>query len=652
MSTIGSSTIAVTLTAAHRNVTITGTVDAYGAAGTYVSDTGTLPESDKFDAAIFGPAGATAFTIVNDGDITSNGTSAYGAGILLGSAGTITNAGTITAADGIAVFGTAKGADIINTKLINATIGFGVYLHAAGTVQNQGELIAGTLGIALGNGGKVTNSGTIKTTSQYGDGIVVAGGKADYIHNTGLIEAGRFGQAAGILLAGTGLVVNAGTIEGSGGISLRAAGTARNTGEILAGEGFGIALYAGGTVTDSGYLGAATGIFIAGGAGDVTAAGTIRAEGGIFLTDGGAVTSSASIVAIDGINLTGGLAKNSGLIKVSDNGVITQQYAATLDNTGTILAGNEGARFTAGGTIINAGLISATAYGVVLTNGGTLFDTGTIEGGSGAVYFVANASNRLIISPTATFIGTVELNGGALNFAADGKKIGTFAPEDLQILNAGSITIDTGAIWEISGTFTNGTAGILINDGTLKEGANDLIAFNGPIEGTGLIELGKNPLTVASTVAATQKLEFNGTGESLVVGDAAAFHGKIEKFAAGDTIDLIGIPLGSITGTHFAGGILTIDEAGHTIKLSFVSPASFGSDVFVLTADGQGTAITLETPAMSILGPTALPEASAPFRPGHFGAAYVRDPASVGWGPPSHPTSFEPIGPYTSNIGR
>jgi hypothetical protein len=608
MSTIGNSTTVVTLTPSERTATITGAITAYGSIGVYKIATAGQPENHVIDAALFAPSGATAFTIVNNGRITSNGTSAYGTGIVLGHAGTITNAGTITAADGIAIFGSATGAAVTNTKLIDSTIGFGIYLQGNGQVQNKGQLFAGTLGIALAAGGKVINTGTIKTASDYGDGILVTGGKADYIHNTGTITAGRFGQATAILLTGPGKVVNAGTIQGDYGIHLIAAGTAVNTGKIFAGEGMGIELSGGGTVIESGYLRAATGIFVAGAAGHVTAAGTINAEGGIFLTDGGFVTTSASIVANDGINLTGGLAKNSGVISASFDGVVTQADVATLDNTGTILANNEGVRLVAGGTIINAGTISATSYGVVITSGGTLIDTGTIEGGSGAIYFESFANSRLILSPTASIIGSAQLNGAALEFAADGATIGTFAPENLQFINAGSITIDTGAIWDLAGTFTNGTAGILLNNGTVKEGPTDLISINGPVQGTGLIELGKKPLTVESTVAASQKLEFTGTGETLLLGDPQDFHAKIESFALGDTISLIDIPKTSITSTHFAAGILTLSEKTGAITITFATPATFGSDIFVLTTAGANTAITLKKPSMSIQSPTTPPD--------------------------------------------
>jgi hypothetical protein len=103
---------------------------------------------------------------------------------------------------------------------------------------------------------------------------------------------------------------------------------------------------------------------------------------------------------------------------------------------------------------------------------------------------------------------------------------------------------------------------------------------------------------VKSTVAATQKLEFTGTGETLAVGDAQHFEAKIEKFKLGDTIDLTGVARGAITGTHFAKGVLTLDEAAGSLTLTFASPDSFGKDVFVLTAEGAGTAITLAKPAL------------------------------------------------------
>jgi filamentous hemagglutinin len=618
MSTIGNSSAVVTLTSAQRNVTVTGAVNAFGSVGAYVIDTGALRESHTFDAAIFGPAGGTGFTIVNDGHITSTGTNLYGAGIVLGHAGTITNAGTITAVDGIAIFGTAAGAKVINSELIDASLGFGVYLQGNGQVQNKGALIAGTLGVALGDGGKVINSGTIETGKDYGNAIVIAGGHG-YVHNTGLITAGRFGQSTGIFVAGIGEVVNAGTVNGSYGIRLGGPGTVTNTGKIFGGEGGAIELAQGGTVNDSGYLAGASGIRVDSGVGHVQAAGTIHGEDGIYLAGGGTVTSSASIIANIGIYVRGGLVNNTGLIEASFVGI--GLIAGSLQNSGHILSGGTGVELSVGGTVNNAGTISGSSVGVLVTTGGTVIDTGVIDGGQYAVSFASNAGDRLVISPTARFGGTVQLGGGALEFAAGGTIIGTFAPGSQQILNAGSITIDTGAIWDIAGTFTNGSDGVVVNNGTIKEGAGDLITINGPIMGTGLIELGKKPLTVESTVAAGQKLKFTGTGEVLVLGDAPAFHGKIEDFALGETIGVLGISRGSITGTHFAGGVLTLEGAGHTVALTFASPATFGSDVFVLTANGAGTDITLKKPAMSILTPTVLPDSGVAFEVGVAGGA-------------------------------
>ncbi len=253
-----------------------------------------------------------------------------------------------------------------------------------------------------------------------------------------------------------------------------------------------------------------------------------------------------------------------------------------------------------GGVIDNTGTVYGAAIGIDVSQGGTIIDSGAIASGYRyAIFFYPGcaAESRLILSPTAHFTGTVQLNGGALNLAADGKKIGTFAPENLQILNAGSITIDSGAIWDIAGTFTNGSTGVLVNDGTIKESAHDLIDFNGPITGTGVIELSKETLTFNGAVASAQKISFSGTGEDLALGDAAKFAAKIEQFALGDTIDLTSIALSAITATHFASGVLTLDEGAIKLEFTFDNPSTFGSDSFKLSSAGAGTAITLAAAA-------------------------------------------------------
>ena len=100
MAIIGDSDTVVTLTAAERNVTLDGTIDAYGAIGVYRFEIGGIVVRETVAAAVVGPGGEH-FTIDNTGTVESAGTTAFDAGIVLGAAGSIVNGGEIYAGTGI-----------------------------------------------------------------------------------------------------------------------------------------------------------------------------------------------------------------------------------------------------------------------------------------------------------------------------------------------------------------------------------------------------------------------------------------------------------------------------------------------------------------------------------------------------------------------
>jgi hypothetical protein len=109
MATIGSATQTVTLSPSKPDVTLTGTIDAYGPAGAYISS----PAA----AAVFG-AEPGKFTFTNAGTIISAGTGggALAEGILFGGPGTVFNAGLIEAAGGIGMFSLGKGGLVDNAS--------------------------------------------------------------------------------------------------------------------------------------------------------------------------------------------------------------------------------------------------------------------------------------------------------------------------------------------------------------------------------------------------------------------------------------------------------------------------------------------------------------------------------------------------------
>lgn len=228
----------------------------------------------------------------------------------------------------------------------------------------------------------------------------------------------------------------------------------------------------GGTITGQGFPGAvfsSNGILINGG---LVQANTTGAWGaGISVTNqtGGTISGSNEGVLLD----TNSFVTNAagGLITSGTSGIRSSGDVATIDNSGAITGQKYGISSAATGnvpgiTIINSasGAISGGTNGVDITGPGTLITSGTISGAAKAVAFHAGAPGRLAVSPGAVFSGM--LDGGnpigngtvtTLELTA-GSGPGTITGLGSTVINFGSIVIDGGADWLISGTPT-GLAG-------------------------------------------------------------------------------------------------------------------------------------------------------------------------------------------------
>jgi len=579
-------------------------------AGT-VSNSGTISGGTgiAMDGASYSTSGVKllAASIINSGLITGT----YG--IDFAGLGGIDNTGTIKAVDiGVDVYTTVK--QVLNTGLIEATGGLFVYagvtqtpagivLRAAGTITNTST---GTISAASGNGlsvqygGLVLNEGVI---SGYRQGIDAGYGAAATIINSGTVIATGVtfpsGQGIpeychGVELKDGGRLTNTstGTIIGQVGIEALATAIIDNAGHVTAVSHAGIVLAKSGTVSNAK-------------TGTITADGT--AGTGIALNAGGAAYNYGVIKSTGyGIYLgKTGAVYNGGGITAATAGIYAGSAASVYNYAAGIIHAATGIYLATGGVIDNAGLISASGTGIILAAGGTVTDSGTITGKGGAIAFNAadSASNLLILSAAAVTTGTVNGGDGRLELIADGTKAGTLAFS--QFADFDSVTIGAKAIWDIAGKVTTGAGLTLVNDGTIRESATDLITIAGGLTGTGTVDLSKKRFALDGTVAAGQTIAFSGTGETLALGDVSAFSAKLDSFATGDTIDLTGVPRSAITGDKFAAGILTLSESKGSLTLTFASPATFANETFTLFKDGAGTGITLASTA-------AIPAAAPP----------------------------------------
>ncbi len=624
--------------------TISGGSDAiyvqYRAAGT-VTNAGSIHA-----------AGGAGVDLGGGGSVTNNAGDAISGsqfGVFIGkNTGTVTNAGLIagTASDGIVL---AAGGSVINYSggtIKGGTNGVYVKYRATGTVTNAGTIIAGNgAAVDLADGGTVSNAPSASISGQiFG---VFVGGAPGTVSNNGAITGIAYD---GVLLANGGTVTNAtgATIVGGTNavyVKYRGPGAVTNSGSIIAYNGAGVDLSGGGGVTNTAngrISGNAIGVFITGTPGSIANYGTISGTGndGIVLGAGGTVINATGATIFGGSNgvyaktRAAGNVTNRGSISGGDAGIdlaqggsiinsaagsisgtsfgVFSSDATSVNNDGSIVSTNNIAiDLCAGGSVANTGLVSAAGFGVAVYGAaGTVTNSGTISGGVNAVRFFAPGSNRLVVEPTAVFIGsvaagsgpsanTLELAGGIGTISGLSAGAGTVTEpgQSWSFSGFGALSFSADADWMVSGA---NSADMISNDGTLR--VMGTLAVTGGIDpsGTGFFGLGAGSTLDVAAALGTPQIAFIGPS-SLIV-DAAASFGTgqgtpsytgplLENFGAGDTIDLKDFATAGISWNYDATrGVLEMTNATETIDLRF-QVSSLGSGTFHIETDGSSGAL-------------------------------------------------------------
>ena len=384
----------------------------------------------------------------------------------------------------------------------------------------------------------VTTGVTLASGGTYGNPVTVASG----------VEVS--GNPA-ISIKAPWTVVNDGMVSGSTlGILVSAAGTGyiqawitNDAGATIVATGHGIGIGDGSgpiAIDNAGYIGSYKGVVLTGGSVTNEATGTIAGAGfGITgyraaatITNAGTITGDLN----DGIrlaNYTGSgpsVIDNTGTIGSRyNNGVYITQSYATVENAGTI-----GSHYTDGvkiraisASVDNSGSIYGGTNGVYLSGVDvTLENSGTISGGHGAVYLEASGTNRLIVDAGAAFDGVVVAQATAANTLELSAARGAGAIQGFgsQYQGFQTVTIDSGATWDIAGT---------------------VAGFNG------------------TTIAGF------GSHDRLDLTDLT--------FDAGDTVTL-----------DSGSDLLTIKDAGGTVLATVQLDGSVSGDLFKLVSDGNG----------------------------------------------------------------
>ena len=458
----------------------------------------------------------------------------------------MTNAALVVGGTGgVAISGDAG--TVINAGLISASSGVGVYLGAGGYAANTSDStvpeIVGVLGgiRVAGDFGTVVNDGLITSTSVAA--ITMAAG--GYVSNatTGTISA----DTGGIFITGqAGTAINGGTIAAAAadGLYFGAGGYAGNMGG-----------------TNPGVIsGADDGVRIAGAEGEVVNFGAITGMNGAGIAlDSGSVTNGPD-ATLDGgadglvVSLGGGYLLNDGDISGTNaSGVLLRAGGAVTNQTDGVISGGGGGLYIYSdqGTVFNAGLIEGNddgSTGVYLGGGGSVTNAagGTITGVTGIA--LANAA------------GTVTNDGGIYGALA-GIHLGA----------GGSVTNSAdGVITGGFGIALSGAAGTVVNQGTIAgEGTGALT-----VPGFGAVAYGGIVLLSGGVVTNTTDGEisgeiggvvFYGTGSLNNAGEITggtgpgvrlAAGGKIVNGVDGDISGTVGVTL-SAGGTLSTGGTIT-----------------------------------------------------------------------------------------------
>ncbi len=230
------------------------------------------------------------------------------------------------------------------------------------------------------------------------------------------------------------------------------------------------------------------------------------------------------------------------------------------------------------------GYVGVAVHSGTVTNAGTIASS---QGAAGVAVKFGSGANRLIIDPGAKFVGIVE--GGLVGTDAielAGTTAGTFNGLGTNFINFGTVQIDPGARWSLTGNNTIASGGIFAVAGSLGitgSVTNDASFFivGGTIGLASFADVGSgSTFTFAPLPLADPTLILGGAGGGTSVTTT------IHQFTGGDTIDLPALSFHADATAIVSGNTLVAVSNGATVDLA-VSGLTDGQS-FATAHDGDG----------------------------------------------------------------
>ncbi len=561
-----------------------------GIASATLTNAGTMTGTAGPAILTDGDAGNTSLSVIN----LAGGTIAG----MQGQITQLTNAGTVSAAGGIAFASRVGRAVVTNTGTIATPGGTAISVDGA-LVLNNGGTITGAVVSRASSG----QNSTIDTLFGTIDGNLTLGAGDDTI--LARLDGGRL--VTGIT----------GAIDGGAGIDTLSVSILDDAtlGAVALPTGFerlGLITTANRTVTLGSTFGAPGGLLQISGGGTVINDGVLRGNASI-VSDTFVGNGSVAFVNAQTIDATGGDAAsyavtlnwarafgNSGTVTSAVNGVSVT--SGSFDNSGAITATGTAVNF-AGGRFTNDGAITSTAgIGASLASGGTATNNGTITGVASGVRLFGNLANSGTIAGTEA--GVILGSGGTLDNRAGARVRGDIVPQvqsfftvtNAAVVNAG--TIDGNVRFDGSSGFSYANnryfavvGGVLNGNLTLGSG-NTLVtelANDGPGTFAG----------ITGTVTATDAtLVYRVRGNASIAGTAATGFSSVGYDLYDDaalTLTGANVPL-SLAGTgtiDVTGDIAATTNSAIRVLALTRNPGEYSSDGNTLAITSRG-ALTLE----------------------------------------------------------
>jgi hypothetical protein len=385
--------------------------------------------------------------------------------------------------------------------------------------------------------------------------------------NLAAYGAGPVSIASGVSIVSTGAAA----------VSGLAVAQLSNAGQVTDNSGTGIYLGAGGSLSNTGSVGGTNGVRL-NAAGSVANAGTINAaDYGVLVNNGaGQVSNTGAIAAgYDGVSLNkGGAVTNSGSIFGAHIGVYTGNALGNVSNSGQISArSGDAVSLYSGGSLTNtaSGQLSGGYAGVYAGgNGSQITNAGLVSGQQFGAYLMGASA----ITNSGTMAGGAD---GVRDFGAGGELTNT------GLVHGGQIGVKLAANGQVdnSGIVTGGTTGVqfgtnsmLANEASghiaggitgVVAAAGDVLRNSGSISGqTGIAATGPVNITDTGGITATQggaAISLSGGASSITLGTGAQINGDIAANGTASQISLTGSGTLSTNITGFAtGSAVTVQQ--------------------------------------------------------------------------------------------